>query len=270
MPDWISGEEGWAFFFFPPPLYLGALPLRGGSGAEPARPHGDQLGGGAPAGGHVVVPGAGNALGRAERGLGDAGSRAVVISPICGSACAALALIRAATRALGLIRLSPGSSERAAPVPHVLGPCPAEAVGAPRARGSSPGRPPRPGFLEKVAPPAGPRSNPAPDSPQTAYPVPPTHGTSTSGRQGGDEQGGCGQGSPWQLGEGAEQRARCPNSSCGLGEGARRWRGLSAAPSCRYMITSLDRTHAGFYRCIVRNRMGALLQRQTEVQVACK
>ena len=36
------------------------------------------------------------------------------------------------------------------------------------------------------------------------------------------------------------------------------------------MITSLDRTHAGFYRCIVRNRMGALLQRQTEVQVACK
>uniref|UniRef100_A0A803W335 Sidekick cell adhesion molecule 2 n=1 Tax=Ficedula albicollis TaxID=59894 RepID=A0A803W335_FICAL len=36
----------------------------------------------------------------------------------------------------------------------------------------------------------------------------------------------------------------------------------------RYMITSLDRTHAGFYRCIVRNRMGALLQRQTEVQVA--
>ena len=40
--------------------------------------------------------------------------------------------------------------------------------------------------------------------------------------------------------------------------------------SRRYMITSLDRTHAGFYRCIVRNRMGALLQRQTEVQVACK
>ncbi|XP_053310046.1 protein sidekick-2 [Spea bombifrons] len=36
----------------------------------------------------------------------------------------------------------------------------------------------------------------------------------------------------------------------------------------RYMITSLDRTHAGNYRCIVRNRMGALLQRQTEVQVA--
>ena len=36
------------------------------------------------------------------------------------------------------------------------------------------------------------------------------------------------------------------------------------------MITSLDRTPAGFYRCIVRNRMGALLQRQTEVQVACE
>ena len=37
---------------------------------------------------------------------------------------------------------------------------------------------------------------------------------------------------------------------------------LSAPQPCRYMITSLDRTHA--------NRMGALLQRQTEVQVACK
>uniref|UniRef100_A0A6I8SSN7 Sidekick cell adhesion molecule 2 n=1 Tax=Xenopus tropicalis TaxID=8364 RepID=A0A6I8SSN7_XENTR len=36
----------------------------------------------------------------------------------------------------------------------------------------------------------------------------------------------------------------------------------------RYMITSLDRTHAGYYCCIVRNRMGALLQRKTEVQVA--
>lgn len=45
-------------------------------------------------------------------------------------------------------------------------------------------------------------------------------------------------------------------------------RAVSSAP--RYMITSLDRTHAGFYRCIVRNRMGALLQRQTEVQVACE
>lgn len=173
-----------------------------------------------------MVPGAGNALGRAERGLGDAGSRAVVISPICGSACAALALIRAATRALGLIRLSPGSSERCwaqslggcgaggsarkgAPClyqagkcsgPHRAAPVPRpEAVRAPRARGSSPGRPPRLGFLEKVAPPAGPRSNPASDSPKTTYPAPPTHGTSTSSRQGGDDQGGCGQGSPWQL-----------------------------------------------------------------------
>lgn len=149
---------------------------------------------------------------------------------------------------------------RAAPVP---GP---EAVGAPRARGSSPGRPPRPGFLEKVAPPAaGPRSNPASDSPKTTYPAPHTHETSTSSRQGGDDQGGCGQGSPWQLlgSSVSKQQLR-------FGEGARCWRGLSAAPSCRYMITSLDRTHAGFYRCIVRNRMGALLQRQTEVQVACK
>uniref|UniRef100_A0A8C1XBX9 Sidekick cell adhesion molecule 2b n=1 Tax=Cyprinus carpio TaxID=7962 RepID=A0A8C1XBX9_CYPCA len=38
--------------------------------------------------------------------------------------------------------------------------------------------------------------------------------------------------------------------------------------SCRYLIPSLDRSHAGFYRCIVRNRVGALLQRRTEVQVA--
>ncbi|XP_064423550.1 protein sidekick-2 [Latimeria chalumnae] len=36
----------------------------------------------------------------------------------------------------------------------------------------------------------------------------------------------------------------------------------------RYMIRSLDRSHAGFYRCIVRNRVGALMQRRTEVQVA--
>ncbi|XP_034050564.1 protein sidekick-2 [Thalassophryne amazonica] len=36
----------------------------------------------------------------------------------------------------------------------------------------------------------------------------------------------------------------------------------------RYQIPSLDRSHAGFYRCIVRNRVGALLQRRTEVQVA--
>ncbi|XP_069050665.1 protein sidekick-2 isoform X3 [Lepisosteus oculatus] len=36
----------------------------------------------------------------------------------------------------------------------------------------------------------------------------------------------------------------------------------------RYQIPSLDRSHAGFYRCIVRNRVGALMQRRTEVQVA--
>uniref|UniRef100_A0A671K0U6 Protein sidekick-2-like n=1 Tax=Sinocyclocheilus anshuiensis TaxID=1608454 RepID=A0A671K0U6_9TELE len=38
--------------------------------------------------------------------------------------------------------------------------------------------------------------------------------------------------------------------------------------SSQYLIPSLDRSHAGFYRCIVRNRVGALLQRRTEVQVA--
>ncbi|CAG06589.1 unnamed protein product [Tetraodon nigroviridis] len=38
----------------------------------------------------------------------------------------------------------------------------------------------------------------------------------------------------------------------------------------RYVIPSLDRSHAGFYRCIVRNRVGALLQRRTEVQVVCE
>ncbi|XP_043941066.1 protein sidekick-2 [Protopterus annectens] len=36
----------------------------------------------------------------------------------------------------------------------------------------------------------------------------------------------------------------------------------------RYMVPSLDRNHAGMYRCIVRNRVGALMQRRTEVQVA--
>uniref|UniRef100_A0A8C7L5W4 Sidekick cell adhesion molecule 2 n=1 Tax=Oncorhynchus kisutch TaxID=8019 RepID=A0A8C7L5W4_ONCKI len=36
----------------------------------------------------------------------------------------------------------------------------------------------------------------------------------------------------------------------------------------RYLIPSLDRSHAGFYQCIIRNRVGALLQRRTEVQVA--
>uniref|UniRef100_A0A673JFQ7 Protein sidekick-2-like n=1 Tax=Sinocyclocheilus rhinocerous TaxID=307959 RepID=A0A673JFQ7_9TELE len=36
----------------------------------------------------------------------------------------------------------------------------------------------------------------------------------------------------------------------------------------RYVIPSLDRFHAGFYRCIVRNRVGALMQRSSQVQVA--
>ncbi|XP_026997071.1 protein sidekick-2 isoform X1 [Tachysurus fulvidraco] len=36
----------------------------------------------------------------------------------------------------------------------------------------------------------------------------------------------------------------------------------------RYVILSLHRSHAGFYRCIVRNRVGALMQRSTQVQVA--
>lgn len=34
-------------------------------------------------------------------------------------------------------------------------------------------------------------------------------------------------------------------------------------------MPSLRRPDAGFYRCAVRNRMGALLQRRSEVQVAC-
>ncbi|XP_011602329.2 protein sidekick-2 isoform X2 [Takifugu rubripes] len=36
----------------------------------------------------------------------------------------------------------------------------------------------------------------------------------------------------------------------------------------RYLIPSLDRAHAGNYRCIVRNRVGAIMQVTTEVQVA--
>uniref|UniRef100_A0A671F772 Sidekick cell adhesion molecule 1 n=1 Tax=Rhinolophus ferrumequinum TaxID=59479 RepID=A0A671F772_RHIFE len=36
----------------------------------------------------------------------------------------------------------------------------------------------------------------------------------------------------------------------------------------RYIIPSLRRLDAGFYRCVVRNRMGALVQRRSEVQVA--
>ncbi|XP_076996596.1 protein sidekick-1 isoform X1 [Tamandua tetradactyla] len=36
----------------------------------------------------------------------------------------------------------------------------------------------------------------------------------------------------------------------------------------KYIIPSLQRLDAGFYRCVVRNRMGALLQRKSEIQVA--
>lgn len=37
----------------------------------------------------------------------------------------------------------------------------------------------------------------------------------------------------------------------------------------RYIIPALQRADAGFYQCIVRNRMGALLQKRSQVQVAC-
>ncbi|CAF98160.1 unnamed protein product [Tetraodon nigroviridis] len=40
-------------------------------------------------------------------------------------------------------------------------------------------------------------------------------------------------------------------------------------PQYRLFVPSLKRSDAGLYRCIVRNRMGALLDRRTEVQVAC-
>ncbi|XP_053194585.1 protein sidekick-2-like [Scomber japonicus] len=36
----------------------------------------------------------------------------------------------------------------------------------------------------------------------------------------------------------------------------------------RYLMPSLDQSHAGHYRCIVRNRVGAIMQCSTEVQVA--
>ncbi|XP_074246586.1 protein sidekick-1 isoform X4 [Saimiri boliviensis] len=36
----------------------------------------------------------------------------------------------------------------------------------------------------------------------------------------------------------------------------------------KYIIPSLQKLDAGFYRCVVRNRMGALLQRKSEVHVA--
>ncbi|XP_010015025.1 PREDICTED: protein sidekick-1-like, partial [Nestor notabilis] len=36
----------------------------------------------------------------------------------------------------------------------------------------------------------------------------------------------------------------------------------------KYIIPALQRSDAGFYQCVVRNRMGSLLQRRAEVQVA--
>ncbi|MGH0129284.1 UNVERIFIED_CONTAM: hypothetical protein FKN15_038667 [Acipenser sinensis] len=36
----------------------------------------------------------------------------------------------------------------------------------------------------------------------------------------------------------------------------------------KYIIPSLQRSNAGFYQCVVRNRMGALMQKKAEVQVA--
>lgn len=38
----------------------------------------------------------------------------------------------------------------------------------------------------------------------------------------------------------------------------------------RLSMSSLRRTEAGLYQCMVRNRMGAVIHRRTEVHVACK
>ncbi|KAK5865787.1 hypothetical protein PBY51_020029 [Eleginops maclovinus] len=40
------------------------------------------------------------------------------------------------------------------------------------------------------------------------------------------------------------------------------------APQYRLALPSLKRTDAGLYQCMVRNRMGAVIHRKTEVQVA--
>ncbi|XP_058891430.1 protein sidekick-1-like isoform X2 [Acipenser ruthenus] len=40
------------------------------------------------------------------------------------------------------------------------------------------------------------------------------------------------------------------------------------SPEYKYIIPSLQRSNAGFYQCVVRNRMGALMQKKAEVQVA--
>ncbi|TSK31290.1 Protein sidekick-1 [Bagarius yarrelli] len=40
------------------------------------------------------------------------------------------------------------------------------------------------------------------------------------------------------------------------------------SPEYKYIISSLQRSDMGVYQCVVRNRMGALLQRRAEIQVA--
>uniref|UniRef100_A0A671SPN1 Protein sidekick-1-like n=1 Tax=Sinocyclocheilus anshuiensis TaxID=1608454 RepID=A0A671SPN1_9TELE len=40
------------------------------------------------------------------------------------------------------------------------------------------------------------------------------------------------------------------------------------SPEYKYIISSLKRSNMGVYQCVVRNRMGALLQRRAEIQVA--
>ncbi|XP_071387576.1 protein sidekick-1-like, partial [Centroberyx affinis] len=40
------------------------------------------------------------------------------------------------------------------------------------------------------------------------------------------------------------------------------------SPQYRLSVPALSRTDAGLYQCVVRNRMGALIHRRTEVQVA--
>ncbi|KAL1278454.1 hypothetical protein QQF64_025127, partial [Cirrhinus molitorella] len=40
------------------------------------------------------------------------------------------------------------------------------------------------------------------------------------------------------------------------------------SPEYKYTISSLQRFNMGVYQCVVRNRMGALLQRRAEIQVA--
>ncbi|XP_035260908.1 protein sidekick-1 isoform X3 [Anguilla anguilla] len=42
----------------------------------------------------------------------------------------------------------------------------------------------------------------------------------------------------------------------------------SFSPEYKYSVASLQRSDAGFYQCVVRNRRGALMQRKTEVHVA--